>query len=746
YHKAVVAKIGTSSSTLAISSDVAELKDMVKALLLDKKNQSPAPTPSTTPALVKAVEPNCLGDMSHHKDIYDNPSLTKKVFANMKRVGTSFYGVVTLLFDNMFVLAAKEVGLIQDDVQLITIPTEPSTSKPYKKHKPKKQQTQAPKVPYPKPSPEHRLPLPSNDPLPGGKDSLKLKELMDLCTHLSNKVLELESEVIDIKSTYKERIEKLEGRVDRLDEENMVLKELHSVYSKDNTAAPVVEKEKSFKQERIITNIDEDFEINLKEAQAKLYRMDLEHPKKGSIKDKGKGILIEEPKSLKGQAQIEQDEALAKQLEAELNANINWNAVIEQVKRSERLNDAVMKYQALKRKPLTEAQARKNMIIYLKNMAGYKMNYFKGMTYSEIRPLSEKHYKYNQAILEEVNEEVTVPKKEVKVEGHKREGESLEKEITKKQKMDEEAEELKSHLQIVSNDDDDAYTEATPLASKFLFFSILLKNFDKEDLKSLWKLVKERFKKTEPKNYTDNYLLKTLKIMFEQPDVEASVWRDQKGKYGLAKRYPLTHFTLEQMLNTVRLEVEEESEMSLELLRLVRRQLNEGLKVDEVSEMSLELLSNKVSASKEIQSIQTTRFKQLMLLVLNAVTTAKTSNTLHNAIMEAGGKDRPPMLAPSNCIQWKSRIKRYIDTRPNHEIIHYCLKNPLYKYTWADKVVPVSEGSPETTTKRSQQDATRNRGKAIVNSSPPIYDQEPSMVAEDDEMSKDNEIDKLMVL
>nr|GEY27835.1 reverse transcriptase domain-containing protein [Tanacetum cinerariifolium] len=58
--KAVVAKIGTSSSTPAISSDVAELKDMVKALLLDKKNQSLAPTPSTTPTPVKAVEPNCV--------------------------------------------------------------------------------------------------------------------------------------------------------------------------------------------------------------------------------------------------------------------------------------------------------------------------------------------------------------------------------------------------------------------------------------------------------------------------------------------------------------------------------------------------------------------------------------------------------------------------------------------------------------------------------------------------------------
>nr|GEY47552.1 hypothetical protein [Tanacetum cinerariifolium] len=100
----------------------------------------------------------------------------------------------------------------------------------------------------------------------------------------------------------------------------------------------------------------------------------------------------------------------------------------------------------------------------------------------------------------------------------------------------------------------------------FLSFSTLLKNFDIRDLESLWKLVKERFKKTEPKNYTNDYLLKTFKTMFEQPDVEASVWRDQKGRYGLAKIYHLIHFTLEQMLNNVRLEVEEESEMSLELL------------------------------------------------------------------------------------------------------------------------------------------------------------------------------------
>ncbi|GKB88107.1 reverse transcriptase domain-containing protein [Tanacetum coccineum] len=49
-NKPVFAKVSSSSSTLGISPDIAELKDMVKALLLDKKNQTQAPT------LVKAVE------------------------------------------------------------------------------------------------------------------------------------------------------------------------------------------------------------------------------------------------------------------------------------------------------------------------------------------------------------------------------------------------------------------------------------------------------------------------------------------------------------------------------------------------------------------------------------------------------------------------------------------------------------------------------------------------------------------
>ncbi|GJY92573.1 hypothetical protein Tco_0508355 [Tanacetum coccineum] len=53
-NKPVVAKVSASSSTPGISPDVAELKDMVKALLLDKKNQTQAHAP------VKAVEESCV--------------------------------------------------------------------------------------------------------------------------------------------------------------------------------------------------------------------------------------------------------------------------------------------------------------------------------------------------------------------------------------------------------------------------------------------------------------------------------------------------------------------------------------------------------------------------------------------------------------------------------------------------------------------------------------------------------------
>nr|GEU95548.1 hypothetical protein [Tanacetum cinerariifolium] len=56
------------------------------------------------------------------------------------------------------------------------------------------------------------------------------------------------------------------------------------------------------------------------------------------------------------------------------------------------------------------------------------------------------------------------------------------------------------------------------------------------------------------------------------------------------------------------------------------------------------------------------------------------------------------MLALRNYIQWKSRIKRYIDTKPNRELIHFCLTNPPYELGWKDKFILDAEGNPTTAT------------------------------------------------
>nr|GEX08297.1 putative ribonuclease H-like domain-containing protein [Tanacetum cinerariifolium] len=96
----------------------------------------------------------------------------------------------------------------------------------------------------------------------------------------------------------------------------------------------------------------------------------------------------------------------ARELEAELNKNIDWDEVIDHVHRKEKEDNDVKRYQALKRKPQTEAQARKNMMIYLRNVAGFKMDYFKGMTYDDIRPIFEKKFNSNVAFLLKTKEKM----------------------------------------------------------------------------------------------------------------------------------------------------------------------------------------------------------------------------------------------------------------------------------------------------------------------------------------------------
>nr|GFA17474.1 hypothetical protein [Tanacetum cinerariifolium] len=79
---------------------------------------------------------------------------------------------------------------------------------------------------------------------------------------------------------------------------------------------------------------------------------------------------------------------------------------IDHAKNKDKEDPAVKKYQVLKRKSQTEGQARKNMIVYLKNVAGFKMDYFKGMSYDDICPIFEAKFNTNVAFLQKTRDEI----------------------------------------------------------------------------------------------------------------------------------------------------------------------------------------------------------------------------------------------------------------------------------------------------------------------------------------------------
>nr|GEZ87238.1 hypothetical protein [Tanacetum cinerariifolium] len=125
--------------------------------------------------------------------------------------------------------------------------------------------------------------------------------------------------------------------------------------------------------------------------------------------------------------------------------------------------------------------------------------------------------------------------------------ETLAQKAAKRRKMNEDVEDLKQHLEIMPDEDNDVYTKATPLARKvpvvdyqivhlnnkprykiiradgthqlYVSFITLLKNFDREDLESLWSIVKESFSTSKPNNFSNDYLLTTLGAMFGRPDM-----------------------------------------------------------------------------------------------------------------------------------------------------------------------------------------------------------------------------------
>ncbi|GKC41613.1 hypothetical protein Tco_1059335 [Tanacetum coccineum] len=179
------------------------------------------------PRFVQVFLDKQVGDMSTHDEIYVTPSHTKKVFGNMKRVGKGFSGAVTPLFPTMMVKAQEEMGegsANPIDPHHTPIITQPSTSQPQKKQSRRKQRKST-EIPQSSGPTEHiadeapneeNVPTHSNDPLLSGEDRLKLKELMDLCTNLQNRVLALET----TKTNQALEIDSLKRMVKRLEKKD----------------------------------------------------------------------------------------------------------------------------------------------------------------------------------------------------------------------------------------------------------------------------------------------------------------------------------------------------------------------------------------------------------------------------------------------------------------------------------------------------------------------------------------------
>ncbi|GJV37731.1 hypothetical protein Tco_1410208 [Tanacetum coccineum] len=177
----------------------------------------------------------------------------------------------------MMVQAYEEMGEgseIPTDPKHASTTTQPSTSQPQKKQKPRRKQRKGTEIPSSSGEPienevanEEHVPTHSNDPLLSGEDRLQLNELMYLCTNLQKKVLKLkEVKIAQAKeiASLKKRFKKLENR---RKSRTPGLKRVRNVGSTrrvvSSDEASLGDHEDASKQGRKIADIDRDAEVTL---------------------------------------------------------------------------------------------------------------------------------------------------------------------------------------------------------------------------------------------------------------------------------------------------------------------------------------------------------------------------------------------------------------------------------------------------------------------------------------------------
>nr|GEW54075.1 hypothetical protein [Tanacetum cinerariifolium] len=395
--------------------------------------------------------------LSTHTSKYTSPTLNQKVFANMRRIGKGFSGVETPLFEGMLVeqqvveegdadeneenvnagdAAVGDVSAAHGEVP--TVAEEPSIP--------------SPTPPTPPPQPPQDIPSTSQKVGTTQRVETSDETKMDDVSNQERMIAEMDQDadvvLEDVKEDDKEVTDAIKDVQESVQDQGRTAESQAEIYKIDMDHANKVlsiqedETEPAKVQEvvdvvttakliaEVVTAASETISaasaiISSVEAQVPASFPSTIIPDETKSKDKGKGILVEEPKPLKKQAQIKQDEKYARELEVELNRTIDWDEAIDHVKRKAQEDPAIKTYQVLKRKPQTKAQARKNMM----------------MDEEDSRAL-------------------------------KRLNETRVEKVAKKQKLGEEVEELKRHLQIVPNEDDDVYTEATYLLEKSLLLII----------------------------------------------------------------------------------------------------------------------------------------------------------------------------------------------------------------------------------------------------------------------------------
>nr|GEU71277.1 hypothetical protein [Tanacetum cinerariifolium] len=554
----------------------------------------------------------CLssGDLSTHTTKYTSPALTQKVFANIQRVDENVEEVnVGDAAEGDDSAAHGEVPTVAEEP---SIPSHtPSTLPPnhlkislqlprYNQHHHKSPQVQLPS-PQPQPQPQQDAEFPMN----------LLQKVMDTCATLTRRVEHLEFD----KVAQAIKITKLKQRVKKLERWNKVkVLKLRRLQKDDREVADAVKDVKD-------AMVDESVDIQERQAesQAEIYKIDLDHA--------NKVLSMQEDETKPTEVQEVVDVATTAKLISEV-----VTAASETITAA---NPTVKKYQALKRKPQTEAQARKNMMLYLKNVASFKMDYFKGMSYDDIRPIFEAKFNSDVDFLLKTKEKI----KEDENRALQRLNETLIERAAKRRKLNKEIEPkpLKKkqqieqdeqyarelHAELNKNIDWDKVIDHVKIKAKedptnVVGFKIdYFKGISYDDIHPIFEakfnsnvdfLLKTKEQIEEDKNRALQRLNETLteraakrqKLNEEAPVVDYQIIElNNKPYYKIIRaddahqlyiitftttplillverKYPLIRFTLNQMLNAVRLAVEEESEVSLELLRFIRQQHQEG--------------------------------------------------------------------------------------------------------------------------------------------------------------------------